>query len=150
MKLTVLFTLSLIFLTVGCGGGGGGDDSDGMVLEGTLIQGSGSGHALISPKHSEGEPIGEVEICALGGCSTIDATGHWGFLVEGEFGGGDVAFTVQGHGIDTTAVVDIPAGTRSAAFDFINNGGAVSAHTIVFDGVEHEHSHDESESEHAE
>ena len=141
-----VFALSFV---IGCGGGGGGDDStSGIVLEGTLIQGAGGSHARIATKHSEGEPLEEVEICALGSCSTTDATGHWGFLAEGNFAGGDVLFTVNGHEISSSPVVSIPAGTQVANVEFIHTDGVVSAHTLVFDGVEQVHSHDTEEEGH--
>jgi hypothetical protein len=128
----------------GCSGDGGGD-SDGVVFEGTLTQGESVAHdSRIKPKHSAGEKIGEVTVCALGSCSETDSNGQWGFLVEGDFSGGDVAFSFDGHGIATTTIVEVPAGAKNVEIDFLNEGGTIHTHEFLVDGAPHEdHEHAE-------
>ena len=138
MKFQAL-SLSLIFFTLtACGGGGGSSDSDGLVLEGTLIQGEAITHGRFLPKHSSGEPIDEVEVCALGACSVTDATGHWGFFVPGESGGEEIEITVRGHEIDSSVIVAIPADTEVAILDLMHEAGVIVASHLEFDGVHSE------------
>jgi len=149
MKFHVLFSVSLstLLCAVSCSGGGGGEagGNSGLLMEGTLIQGSSVGHAFSGAKHSAGQPIGSVEICASGACSMTDDAGHWGFLMEGEFAGGDVVLTVQGHGIDSSTIVSVPAGAENVQLDLVNNSGVVEAHTVSIDGAEQPHSHEHGE-----
>ncbi len=154
MKATAaIFSIAIALITLtGCGGGGGDGSvsTDGLVLEGSLTQGSESSHARIATKHSEGEPLESIEICALGSCSTTDATGHWGFLVEGAFTGGDVQFTVNGHGISASPIFHVPEGAENVVFELVHSGGVVSATSITVDGVEHSTVHETEESHHEE
>lgn len=134
-----------------CGGGGSSDD--GMLIEGTLTEAGGADHSLsLVLRHDEGARIEEVEICALGQCSTTDGAGQWGFVAPESFSGGAVSFTVVGHGIDTTTVVEIPADAGEVFLDLQHvEGGLVEAAHITVDGEtthnEEHHEHDESTEE---
>ncbi len=136
----LLSCLAFATLTA-CGGSGGSDDS-GTVLSGTLTQGSAVAHALIVAKHSAGAKIENVQICALGECSTTDGEGQWGFLIEENFAGGAIAFSIVGHGIDTTTTINIPAAAEDVVLDLVHANGVVNADHITIDG---ETSHHESE-----
>ncbi len=148
-KLKLLPVVLPVFLAglTACGGSGGGSGPNGLVVRGTLIQGEGSSHARISPKHSASQPIEEVEICGLGSCSRTDALGGWGFLVEGGFVGGEADFTIVGHGIDAHSLVNLPAGAEDLVLALEHHGGTVSAKLVSVDGVELSH---DDEHEHGE
>lgn len=140
---SVLLIVPFVLFLTACGGGGGSSDS-GMLIEGTLIEAGGAGHSNgIILKHSTGQPIENVEVCALGECSLTDDLGQWGFVVSDEFNGGDVLFDINGHGIATETVVEIPSGASEVFLDFKHvEGGEVKADHITVDG---ETSHHEEE-----
>ncbi len=123
---------------------GGGSSGSGVLIEGTLTEAGGAAHSKsLILKHSEGQRIGAVEVCALGECSTTDDEGQWGFVVEDAFVGGEVLFSVKGHGIDSETVVNIPTDASDIFIDFQHvEGGMVEAHHITANG---ETSHNEGE-----
>lgn len=133
---------SLAIFTVllpGCGGGGGsdGDGSSATVLQGSLIQGEDGEAAETSSRirlaHSAGEGIGEVEVCALGSCSTTDSMGRWGFAVPSTPTA--IPFTIVGHGIDQTATVQVPDGAAEVEIEFENHGSeGIHIHSVIADG----------------
>lgn len=143
MKLFKICTFSLFFSTSFIACGGGSSDS-GMLIEGTLTEAGGAHHVQASIlRHSVGQKIENVEICALGECSTTDGEGQWGFVAGNQFSGGDVLFSVNGHGIETTTVVNIPSGANEVFLDLQHvEGGHIEAHHITVDG---ETSHHEDE-----
>ena len=112
------------------------------MFEGSLIQGEDA--AAHSEKqlyaqvaHGAGESLENIQICALGECSKTDAKGIWGFATEEAFAGGDVLFTVNGHGIDSAVVVNVPAGAKNVVIELENHGDeGVHAHSVVADGAE--------------
>lgn len=123
---------------------GGGSSDSGMLIEGTLTEAGGANHAhSLVLKHSVGQRIEGVTVCALGECSTTDSEGQWGFVAEENFTGGDVLFTINGHGIDATTTVSIPEGANEVMLDFQHvEGGHIEAQHITADG---ETSHHEDE-----
>ena len=145
--------IAIAILSVGClmmTGCGGSSSDNGVVFEGFLDQGSDSGHsAKVNPRHSAGERIEEVDICAFGECSKTDAQGQWGFLVN-SFKGGEVLFSAVGHGIDDTFVVEIPESAKDVMLHLQNNGGQVGVHHMTVNGQpfssESAHTHSEEES----
>jgi hypothetical protein len=153
MKIIQISTLSVCKLLIlasliSCGGGGSSDS--GMLIQGTLIEAGGAGHdRALTHAHSSGQFIENVQICALGECSTTDAQGKWGFVAADNFEGGDVEFSFDGHGIATTSVVNIPVGASDVIIDFQHvEGGAVQAKHVTVDGetVHHEDHEDEEHS----
>lgn len=139
MKKNILI-LSVALLS-GCSGGSSGD---GMVIEGQLIQGAKVAHSAPLFRHGAGESIGEVEICALGECSITDTDGRWGFVANETFNGGDVEFSIKGHGIDGTKIVSIPAGANEVFVVFEHGtGNEIDVETLTVDNKEVEHEHDE-------
>lgn len=129
--------LVLLFLTA-CGGSGG-DSEDGVVFQGSLVQGS----ATIRLAHDAGEAIEEVQVCALGECSTTDGNGQWGFRVEQaptEF-----ELSVIGHGIDSKLTVIIPSTAKDVVIELENHAEGIHAHSVVADGqgVDQEASHND-------
>ena len=149
--LTLFLTLTALSA---CSGGGSSDS--GMLIEGSLTEAGGASHSrIVQPKHSAGQRIENVEICALGECSVTDGEGQWGFVAGEGFAGGAVLFTIEGHGIDTSTVVNIPAGANDIFLDLAHlPGGVVHAQHITVDGVtqhnEVEGHDDHAEGEHAE
>ena len=136
-------------LVAGCGGGSSSDSDSGTLISGSLNQGAeAAGHGL-ALKHGAGEHIESVQICALGGCSTTDVEGQWGFVTAETFEGGDVEFTVRGHGIDTRSMVTLPGGAGEIVIAFEHLDGVVTAETITADGAAVE-VHDHSTHEHEE
>lgn len=139
---------SLISLTVGllcilssCGGGGG--SGSGMLIEGTLTEAGGAGHATVLLRHSAGQRIENVQICALGECSTTDSEGQWGFVAPEEFHGGEVLFSLNGHGISQAATVVIQPGAEEVIIDFQHvEGGLIEATHVTTDGVTNHDNHD--------
>lgn len=120
-------------LMAGCGGS---SSNDGMVFQGQLTQGSSVGHSEGMDKHGAGEKIENVEVCALGECSMTDEDGNWGFVAPEVFTGGGVEFTINGHGIETTASVSVPEGTRDVFVHFERQGkNTVIVHHLMIDGV---------------
>ena len=122
-KLFVIFSLALISA---CGGSSSGA---GVLIEGILTEGGGAADHSLSLKHAAGENIEEVKICALGKCSHTDGQGQWGFVVNPDFTGGEVLFSIDGHGINTSTVVNIPEGADSLFIHFEHvAGGKVALH----------------------
>jgi hypothetical protein len=114
-----LLLVSFIIVSIGAGPlGCGGASGGGIVVEGTLTEAGGASHNPTTLfrhssglfRHSSGQRIGNVEICALGECSTTDDEGQWGLVFPEETAGNEVLFTITGHGIDTTMVTILPAG----------------------------------------
>ncbi len=137
-KFTTLITLGLILAS--CGGGSSSDS--GVIIEGTLTEAGGAAHnTSLNLKHSSGQTIENVEVCALGECSTTDGEGQWGFGIQNKLAGGDIQFTIKGHGIDTQTVVSLPSSANSVFIDFKHvEGGLVNADHVTVDG---ETSHNE-------
>lgn len=137
--------MSLLFLSA-CSGGGGGDSDNGVIFQGTLVQGEDETHSRLA--HDAGEAIGEVQVCALGECSTTDGNGQWGFRVEQaptEF-----EMSVVGHEIDSKWTVIIPSTAKDVMIELENHADGVHAHSVIADGVEveqgghtHQHEHEE-------
>jgi|GEM_PF-1172872 len=103
-----------LLMLASCGGGSGGDSSNGsdtVLLNGTLVEAGGAGHGSAASifRHSLGASIERVRICAIGRCSITDDSGQWGFFIEQNLSGQPVEFSVDGHGIETTVVVTLPA-----------------------------------------
>jgi hypothetical protein len=139
---------ALLFLLPGCSG----DSSDsGMLIEGTLTEAGGAGHGKsLLLKHSDGQRIEDVQVCALGECSTTDGEGQWGFVAGEGFPGGDVLFTVNGHGIKTATAVNISGGAKEVFLDLRHvEGGLVEATHVTVDG-ETEDNHGEEVAHHDE
>ncbi len=138
----IVATFVLGTLCAACGGGGG--SSDGTVIQGTLTQ-SGIGHsAAIAPKHSSGERIEEVKVCVLSECSITDGEGQWGVNVQ-NFAGGEVAVTVNGHGIDSQTTVSLPATARDVVIDLGRDGNVITVDKLLIDGEDHTgHDHEHS------
>ena len=156
--LTTTFSLLAITLLSACGGGGSSDSDSTRVIEGLLSQGETVSHTetkILNFKHSAGENIEGVEICAQFSagdkeCSTTDGKGQWGFGAPTNFNGGAVEFFLKGHGIDTTKMVNVPAKGNSIFIHFENvDGKVVNLHGLEIDGVsqkiegEEDHHHDE-------
>lgn len=107
----------------GCGNGG---SDSGRLIEGTLTEMGENAHGRVRPKHSSGEPIEGVKICALGKCSVTDGKGQWGFLVDQEVVQSEVLFLFSGHGIETSTSVALPQGTGDVSLEFFHTeSGAV-------------------------
>ena len=135
-------SLFLCTALVACGGGS--SSNSGMLIEGTLIEAGGASHAnSVILKHSSGQPIENVSVCALGECSTTDLSGQWGFVVDESFTGGEVLFEINGHGIETTTLVEIADGADHVIVDFQHvEGGSVEASHITTDGNTEHHESD--------
>jgi hypothetical protein len=138
-----LATLITILLSA-CGGG---SSDSGMLIEGTLTQNGGShSEKHILTKHIDGELIENVKICALGECSITDGKGQWGFALNSSFNGGEVFFTINGHGINATTIVSIPSTANEVFLDLQHmEDGEVKAEHITIDG---ETMHNENEEHH--
>lgn len=122
----IVRSLSLVLLLLALLSCSGGSAKGGLVLEGLLIQGTSTGHARLL--HSEGQFIGNVEICAFGACSITDENGQWGFATETAHEGGPVTLSINGHGIATQTPVELPAGAQYAVVELTHSDGAVEAH----------------------
>lgn len=135
MKISKAIVLLGISALSACGGSGGGD-SDGIVFEGELTQGAAVDHSARNVKHGANEPIESVKICALGRCSTTDGEGLFGFAGPSEFKGGDVLFSVDGHGILAEEVVNIPSGAKNVNIHFeTSEKTEVHLHHLIVDGA---------------
>jgi hypothetical protein len=135
MKISKVVILLGITVLSACGGSGGGD-SDGIVFEGELTQGTAVDHSARNVKHGENEAIESVKICALGRCSTTDGAGLFGFAGPSDFKGGDVLFSVDGHGILAEEVVNIPSGAKNVNIHFeTSEKTEVHLHHLIIDGV---------------
>lgn len=133
----ILMLLCFVVIA-GCGGGGGSGSDSGVVLEGTLIQGETDEpvereSSAFRAKHSVGEFIEGVNVCALGACSITDTSGRWGFAVDALTE--EVTFTMQGHGIDDSLTLRLPENASSVFMEFESHGSdGVHAHEIIVDG----------------
>lgn len=125
--------LSLIAGFVSCSGG----SSSGTLITGNLTQSGAVNHSF---RHDAGEKIEDVEICALGQCSTTDSEGQWGFEVDTR-NVKEATFSIKGHGIDTTTNVEIESGANQIEIEFKHDDGKVEAHSVVADGHEHTADH---------
>lgn len=132
--------VTLLFLSA-CGGGSSGN---GILIEGQLLQGAETHHTSALFRHGANEPIGEVTICALGECSITDDAGNWGFAAPGDFQGGDVEFTIVGHGINARTNVALP-GSSDAFIVFEHGEGDIVEYELQsspFHSEEHVGGHD--------
>ena len=132
-KWAAIIALLLVFSSSGCGSSGGGS---GKVLEGNLVEGVGGVERIIaSVKHGVDEPIGDVEICALGVCSGTDAKGDFGFALPGDFDGGDFLITFRGHNIDSSVVATFPKEVKvlTLALERVSNT-EIEIHEQFLDG----------------
>ncbi|MES2462702.1 MAG: hypothetical protein V4671_19140 [Armatimonadota bacterium] len=149
-NLVALLSTSLVFLQSGCGGGGsdgdGGSLDSELLIEGTLTEAGGGGadhsRAFVF-KHSEGNRLGNVQVCALGKCSTTDDKGQWSFAVDDkDFAGGNLQLSLTGHGIDTSTSVNVPKGSNQVFLQLHHVEGArIIANHVTIDG-ETSHSND--------
>jgi hypothetical protein len=151
---TLLFTITISFFVVSSLGCGGSSGADGSIIHGRLTQLSAGAHgeesdsAKISSadqlqlRHSEGQDIDGVKICLLGECSLTDSDGEWGVNVS-EIPAGDILLTAQGHGIDSSVIINVPAGAGDVTVDLGNSAEGISVTALVVDGEDHtEHDHD--------
>lgn len=135
-QLTPFLTLfsTLLLLSVGCGG----ESSDsGPLIEGTLTEGGVSSHSLqlaIGMRHSSGERIEEVQICALGKCSLTDTQGQWGFVIDQELPTGDIVLTAEGHGIVSQTTISVPPSAQEIFVDLEHEDGALVVNHLTIDG----------------
>jgi hypothetical protein len=136
-KLILLSFLTISLLSCG----GGSSSGSGILIEGLLTQGEEVEHSRANLRHSAGENIGEVSICALGECSVTDDQGLYGFLAPATFVGGEILFSINGHGIETTKVVTIPEGASDVYLHFEHSHNQVIIHHMMVDGerVDAEH-----------
>lgn len=144
-----IFNIILLggFVFISACGGSSSSDS-GTLIEGTLTEAGGAAHtSVLLTKHSEGELIAGVTVCALGECSVTDEQGHWGFVLNEKYAGGEVLFDINGHGIESKSIVEITAGAEEVFIDFQHvETGAVEASHVTIDGVtQHNEEHDDSE-----
>lgn len=146
---SVVLPVSIFFICLILNACGGGSSDSGILFEGTLTEAGGAGHTnSLVLKHSVGQRIENVAVCALGECSTTDSEGQWGFVAGENFTGGDVLFTINGHGIDTTTIVSIPEGAKEVLLDFQHvEGGHIEAQHITIDGETSHHEDEEHEHE---
>lgn len=145
------------FVALVCYGCGGSSSDSGMLIQGTLVQGSKAvihslQNILVNNRHEAGEAIENVQVCALGECSTTDLDGGWGFVANEQFKGGELLLSINGHGISSSLVVDIPAGAENVEISLEHHeDGSVHAHSVIADGVEHqEEEHSSNEHPHEE
>ena len=142
--------LCIVFSSLLLGCGGSSNNSSGILIEGQLTQGESAAHDVangLEKIHGAGENIESVEICALGECSTTDSAGNWGFIAPESFNGGDVSFSIAGHGIDASAVVSIPQNSQNVFIHFEHGeANEITLHHFTVDGVEVEQ-HDEDQHE---
>lgn len=150
MKLLRCTSFVLLALTLTACGGSSSDS--GTLIEGTLTEAGGAGHRIAALlRHSEGARIEDVVICALGECSVTDGEGQWGFVIPGNFPGGDVLFTIEGHGIDTESTFSIPANASEVVLDLVHvAGGLVTATHMTVDGAHLVHTEEYGNHGHAE
>lgn len=133
MKVQALFVGLVSFVVMGCNGS---SSNDGMVFQGQLTQGSQASHSEASAKHAAGENIENVQVCALGECSMTDDGGNWAFVAPEVFVGGPVEFSIDGHGIQTTASLSVPEGAKDVFIHFERQGkNTVVVHHLMIDGV---------------
>jgi hypothetical protein len=122
---------------------GGGSDSDGVVFQGAVTE-RGSGHSAeaVIAKHSAGQRIGDVKVCILGECSITDDMGQWGVNVS-DFTGGDISVVLEGHGISSSVVANLPSTAKDIEMDLDHANNVVSIAKLMIDGEDHTgHDHD--------
>jgi hypothetical protein len=144
LALTLLLTLTTL---TACGGGGSG--SSGTVIEGTLTQKGSVVHSektanIVNAKHSDGERIGDVKVCILNECSITDDNGQWGVNVN-DFTGGDLPITLDGHGINASTKISLPASAKDVSVDLGRNANNITVEKLMIDGEDHtghDHSHE--------
>lgn len=141
-----LFLLLIVNLLISCAGGGSSDS--GILIEGNLEQGSDVVPHMAISRHAAGEKIGEVTICALGECSITDDAGQFGFLAPADFKSGEVLFTINGHGIDTSTTIYIPQAQSDIYLHLMRSGNEVSVHHMLVDGQKAESEHQEHSDSH--
>jgi hypothetical protein len=149
----VVVSLCFAFSLTACGGGG--SDSDGVVFQGTLTQ-QGAGHSAeaSNAKHSSGQRIGDVKVCILGECSITDDMGQWGVNVS-NFTGGDVSVVLDGHGISSSVVANLPSTAKDVEMDLDHANNVVTIAKLMIDGEDHtghdhdHNSHSDGQHEHA-
>ncbi|MCO6432520.1 MAG: hypothetical protein J5J00_16825 [Deltaproteobacteria bacterium] len=130
-KVLKTFLAALLLLQTACGGGSSGN---GTLIEGTLTEAGGAAHRVF--RHSEGERIDGVRVCAIDQCSTTDDQGQWGFVLDGILPQ-EILLTIEGHGIDASAVIEIPNGASDVFLDLQHvEGGAVEVGHMTVDGAE--------------
>lgn len=113
-----------------------------------MIEAGGAGHKVAYLKHASGQAIESVTICALGECSTTDAEGQWGFVVDNSALGTEVLFSINGHGIDAETIVSLPTAADEIFIHFNHvEGGTVAVHHLLTDGGEIESHEEESSSD---
>lgn len=129
--------LALGLLSCGMVSCGGGSGDSGTVLQGSLIEAGGAEHRSVpSLRHGENQPIENVEICALGSCSITDDSGQWGFSAGELPANGTFLITVNGHGIATSTILELPADAHDVSMQLRHvAGGTIEAHDIVVDGT---------------
>lgn len=143
----VALGIALALVVAGCGGSSSSSEG-GVLLEGTLTEGSGATHgARLVLRHAAGQRIEDVQICALGRCSVTDDDGQWGFYVN-QASYGITGFAVTGHGIDAGFEADLTGVTSEGVFDLEHvEGGQIKIARMWLDGELHgshsDHSHDD-------
>ncbi len=119
MNIHHLFRVSSVALasvvlagTIACGGSSNSD----IEFAGTLSQIASNRTAQVL-----GDPIENVEVCALGKCSITDELGRWSFVVgDDDYFGGDVLFSFRGENLlATTVVPDLLSDTDIVLVDFV-------------------------------
>ena len=136
----ILIVLAQLCGLSACGGGSSGN---GTLIEGILTEAAGVlDHAAANLRHEAGEKIEGVEVCALGACSTTDAIGQWGFVLDSTFPGGDVLFSIVGHEIASSVSVHIPENPSDVFIEFEHAAdGSVEVATLSADGISQSHDH---------
>ena len=72
-------------------------------------------------------------MCILGECSITDGLGQWGLNIE-DFPGGDIPVVVEGHGIDASVNVSLPASAREVEMDLGHDGNVITVESLLIDG----------------
>ena len=139
----------LLIMTLLTACGGGSSSVSGIVIEGELEQGEAAVPHTAITRHAAGEKIGEVKICALGECSLTDDGGQFGFMAPADFKSGQVLFIINGHGIDTSTLINIPPAQSDVFLHLMRSGNNITVHHMMVDGkrVEHEESEHEGHSD---
>ena len=136
LALSLLLTLTTL---TACGGGGSG--SSGTVIEGTLTQKGSVVHSektanIVNAKHSDGERIGDVKICILNECSITDDNGQWGVNIN-DFAGGDLTIILDGHGINASTQISLPATAKDVSVDLGRDANKITVEKLIVDGQDY-------------
>lgn len=140
----LLVIVSLLCCSTGCGGGG--SSSAGTIVQGELTE-RGTGHTSTqsySLKHTSGQQLEDVKVCVRSECSITDGLGQWGVFL-GNFTGGDVEITVDGHGINSGTSVSLPATAKEVEINLAHDQNVISVEKLVIDGedhTDHDHTHE--------